>query len=56
MVSQRLFNSVGTGIVRPKGWSLKPDEPGYFDLPKEESERFVKEWSNANLRDGDIDD
>lgn len=51
MDAYRIYNSVGKGISRPKGWSLPPDAPGYFDLPKEESERFVKEWSRNNLRE-----
>lgn len=44
MEARRLFLSAGRGIIRPKGWSLKPDEPGYADLPREAQERYVKEW------------
>jgi putative FmdB family regulatory protein len=43
MESSRVFNSVGKGIIRPSGWSLRPGEPGYSNLPRE-SERFAQEW------------
>ena len=44
MELRRVFNSTGRGLMRPKGYRLKPDEPGYFDLPREEEERFGREW------------
>ena len=44
MESDRVFNSLGTGIIRPKGWSLKPGDKGYYDLPREAEQEFAKQW------------
>ena len=51
MESRRLFNSQGTGIIRPKGWSLKPDDKGYYDFDPEIEKRVVDDWLRQQPRE-----
>lgn len=51
MEASRLFNSVGTGIIRPSGWSLKPDDKGYYTFDPEREKKVAIDWLKQQPRE-----